>query len=45
MVMNINFFEKVVCNSRFGIITAQKCWEESPYNKEQLNDKNYDTKR
>ena len=28
-----------------GIITAQKCWEESPYNKEQLNDKENDTKR
>jgi len=40
-----NFFEKVVCNSKFGIITAQKCWEESPYNKEQLNDKENDTKR
>tara|TARA_R100000900_G_scaffold122477_1_gene96960 strand:+ start:29 stop:478 length:450 start_codon:yes stop_codon:yes gene_type:complete len=33
------FFEKVVLNSRFGILTVQKVWNASPYNKEEDNDR------
>ena len=29
-----NFFEQKVLNSRFGMSTAKKVWDASPYNKE-----------
>ena len=34
-----DFFQQVVFNSRFGILTVQKVWNASPYNKEINNDK------
>jgi hypothetical protein len=32
------FFENLVFNSRFAILTVQKIWEISPYNQEKDND-------
>ena len=34
-----NFFQQEVFNSRFGILTVQKVWNASPYNKEEDNDR------
>ena len=39
----LKFFEQLVSNSRFGMVTAKQLWEESPYNKEKINAEN-DTK-
>lgn len=33
-----NFFEKIVYNTRFGMATAEKLWNESPHNKEKYNE-------
>jgi|TARA_R110000824_G_scaffold149195_1_gene319308 hypothetical protein len=34
------FFEKMVCNTRFGMATAERLWNESPHNKGDKNETN-----